>query len=46
MKDGLCGQHFPHDAVIAAVKKWVASASAEFYAGSGSTLAKMYSQWW
>ncbi|PNF23675.1 Mariner Mos1 transposase [Cryptotermes secundus] len=32
MKDGLCGQHFPdNDAVIAAVRKWLASAGADFY---------------
>jgi transposase len=32
MKDGLRGQHFPHnDAIITAVRKWVASASADFY---------------
>ena len=32
MKDGLRGQHFPDsDAVIAAVKSWLASASPDFY---------------
>ncbi|PNF20470.1 hypothetical protein B7P43_G07694 [Cryptotermes secundus] len=32
MKDGLCGQHFPdNDAVIGAVRKWLASAGADFY---------------
>jgi hypothetical protein len=32
MKDGLRGQHFPdNDTVIAAVRKWLASASADFY---------------
>jgi hypothetical protein len=32
MKDGLCGQHFPdNDVVIAAVRKWLASAGADFY---------------
>jgi hypothetical protein len=34
MKDGLRGQHFPDDAVIASVRKWVASAGADFYEGS------------
>jgi hypothetical protein len=34
-KDGLSGQHFPdNDAVIAAVKKWVSSAGADFYESS------------
>ncbi|PNF17771.1 hypothetical protein B7P43_G06889, partial [Cryptotermes secundus] len=32
MKDGLHGQHFPdNDDIIAAVRKWLASASADFY---------------
>jgi hypothetical protein len=32
MKDGLRGQHFAdNDAVIAAVRKWLASAGADFY---------------
>jgi hypothetical protein len=32
MKVGLRGQHFPdNDAVIAAVRKWLASAGANFY---------------
>ena len=32
LKDGLRGQHFPHnDAVVAAVKKWTTSADAVFY---------------
>jgi hypothetical protein len=32
LKDELCGQHFPdNDAVIAAVRKWLASAGADFY---------------
>jgi hypothetical protein len=31
-RHGLCGQHFPdNDAVIAAVRKWLASAGAGFY---------------
>jgi hypothetical protein len=34
-------KQFPDDAVIAAVRKWVASAGA----GSCSTLAKVHSQW-
>jgi hypothetical protein len=29
MKDGLSGQHSPVDAVIAAVRKWVASTGAD-----------------
>lgn len=32
MKDKLCGQHFPSkDAIIAAVKQWVASTGGDFY---------------
>jgi hypothetical protein len=32
MKDVLCGQHFPdNDAVIAAVRMWLASAGVDFY---------------
>jgi hypothetical protein len=31
MKDGLCGQHFPDNAVITAVRKWVASTGTDFY---------------
>jgi hypothetical protein len=32
MKDGLRGQHFPdNDPVMAAVRKWVASAGTDFY---------------
>jgi histone-lysine N-methyltransferase SETMAR len=39
MKDELRGQHFPdNDAVIAAVRKWVASASANIYEGSMQAL--------
>jgi hypothetical protein len=30
MKNGLCGQHFPYDTIIAAVRKWVASSGADF----------------
>ncbi|PNF28558.1 hypothetical protein B7P43_G12914 [Cryptotermes secundus] len=39
MKDGLRGQHFPdNDAVIAAVRKWLASAGADFYKRSMQAL--------
>jgi hypothetical protein len=39
MKDRLHGQHFPdNDAVIAAVRKWVASAGADFYERSMQAL--------
>jgi histone-lysine N-methyltransferase SETMAR len=31
MKDGLRGQNFPDDAVIAAVGKWIAAAGADIY---------------
>lgn len=32
MKDGLYGQHLPdNDTIITAVRKWVASADADFY---------------
>jgi hypothetical protein len=32
MKDGLCGKHFPDsDTIIAAVRKWVASAGTDVY---------------
>jgi hypothetical protein len=32
MKVGLRGKHFPdNDAIIAAVRKWLASAGADFY---------------
>jgi hypothetical protein len=31
MKGGLRGQHFPDNAKIAAVRKWVASTGADFY---------------
>jgi hypothetical protein len=32
MKDGLRGQHFPdNDPVMAAVRKWIASAVTDFY---------------
>jgi hypothetical protein len=31
IKAGLCGQHFPDDAIIAAVRKWVPSTGADFY---------------
>jgi hypothetical protein len=31
MKDGLHGQHFSGDTVMAAVLKWVASTDADFY---------------
>jgi hypothetical protein len=35
MQNRLCGQHFlDNDAVIAAVRKWVASAGADFYENS------------
>jgi hypothetical protein len=45
MKDGLRGQHFPdNDAVIAAVRKWLASAGA--HTGSCSSLAKEHNKWW
>lgn len=44
MKDGLHGQHFPDDAVIAAVRKWVASAGADFYECSMQAL--VHRQWW
>jgi hypothetical protein len=30
MKDGLSGQHFPDDTVIAAIRKWLASAGAAY----------------
>jgi hypothetical protein len=30
MKDGLCRQHFHDYAIITAVRKWVASANADF----------------
>jgi hypothetical protein len=40
MKDELCGQHFhDNDAVIAAVRKWVASAGANFYERSMQALS-------
>jgi hypothetical protein len=39
MKDGLRGQHFPdNNAVIAAVRKWVASAGADSYEHSMQAL--------
>jgi hypothetical protein len=39
MKDGLRRQHFPdNDAVIAAARKWVASADADFYERSMQAL--------
>jgi hypothetical protein len=38
MKDGLCGQHFPDDTIIAAVRKWVASTGADFYKHSMQAL--------
>jgi hypothetical protein len=39
MKGGLCGQHFPDDnAVITAVRKWVASAGTDFYKRSVQAL--------
>jgi hypothetical protein len=38
MKDGLRGQHFPDDAVIAAERKWVASPGADFYEHSMQAL--------
>jgi histone-lysine N-methyltransferase SETMAR len=43
MKDGLCGQHFPgSDAVITAVRKWVASAGADFYEHSLQALVQCW----
>jgi hypothetical protein len=38
MKNGLRGQHFPDDAVIAAVRKWVTSTGADFYERSMQAL--------
>jgi hypothetical protein len=38
MKDGLCGQHFPGNAIIATVRKWVASTGADFYENSMQAL--------
>jgi histone-lysine N-methyltransferase SETMAR len=38
MKDGLCGQHFPDDAIITAVRKWAASAGVDSYKRSMQAL--------
>jgi hypothetical protein len=46
VKDGLRSQHFPdNDAVIAGVRKWVASAGADFYECSMQALL-VHRQWW
>jgi histone-lysine N-methyltransferase SETMAR len=45
MKDGLCGQHFPDDTVITAVRKWVTSAGADFYEHSMQALVHRWRKW-
>jgi hypothetical protein len=50
MKDGLREQHFEdNDAVFAAVRKWLASAGADFYESGYrllSSLTKVFNEWW